>query len=77
MDPKLGWSLGGLSFHLCSNFVPAFPLDRNDSGLKILEMGRQPLASTGDHVYMLEEVSSGSIFPLLGTSTNVIPIKSW
>jgi hypothetical protein len=39
MGPKLGWSLGDLSFSLCSIFVPAFPLDRNNSGLKIVKMG--------------------------------------
>ena len=27
-------SLDGLSFYLCSIFVPPFPLDRNNSGLK-------------------------------------------
>lgn len=34
-DPKLGWSLDG-HFSLHSIFVPAFPLDRNSSGSKIL-----------------------------------------
>jgi hypothetical protein len=35
--PHGGWSLDGLSFSLCSNFfVPVFPLDGNNSGLKIL-----------------------------------------
>jgi hypothetical protein len=32
MDPKLGQSLDGLSFNFCSSFVPAFLLDRNNSG---------------------------------------------
>jgi hypothetical protein len=32
MDPKLGQSLGGLSFSLCSIFVPPFLSDRNNSG---------------------------------------------
>lgn len=39
MDPKLGLSLGGLSFSLCSIFGPAFPINRNNSGLKFLKMG--------------------------------------
>jgi hypothetical protein len=32
----MGQSLDGLFFSLCSIFVPAFPLDRDDSGLKVL-----------------------------------------
>jgi hypothetical protein len=35
MDPKVGQVLDGLSFSLSSIFAPAFPLDRNNSGLKI------------------------------------------
>ena len=77
MDPNLGLSVGRLSFSLCSIFVPAFPLTRNISGLKFLEMGGWPLVSTGGHIYLLEVVSSDSITPLLGISVNVIPIKSW
>ena len=69
MVPNLGWPLGGLSFSLCSIFVPAFPLDRNNSGLKILKIG----ASTGDRVYPLEVISSSSISPLLGIWTK----ESW
>jgi hypothetical protein len=34
---KLGQSLGGLSFGLCPIFVPAFPLDWNNSGLNFFE----------------------------------------
>jgi hypothetical protein len=33
--PVIGWP----SFSLCSIFAPAFPLDRINSGLKILKMG--------------------------------------
>jgi hypothetical protein len=61
IDPKLGQSLGGLSFSLCSIFVPAFSLGRNNSGLNILKMGGCSPISTGDHVYLLEVVSSSSI----------------
>jgi hypothetical protein len=39
MDPKLGWSLEGLSFSLCSIFVSAFLLDMNNSGSKFLKVG--------------------------------------
>ena len=34
--PQMGQSLDGLSFSLCSLFVPAFPLDRSNSGLIFL-----------------------------------------
>jgi hypothetical protein len=33
MDLIVGHSLDGLSFNLCSIFVPAFPLDRDNSEL--------------------------------------------
>jgi hypothetical protein len=36
MDLKVGRSLDSLFFNLCSIFVPAFSLDRNNSGLKVL-----------------------------------------
>jgi hypothetical protein len=36
--PKSGQFLGGLSFSSCSIFVPSFPLDKNNSGTKILKM---------------------------------------
>jgi hypothetical protein len=38
-DPMLGQLLEGLSFSLCSIYVPNFPLNRNNSGSKVLEMG--------------------------------------
>jgi hypothetical protein len=66
MDPKLGWSLDGIFFGLCPIFVPKFPLNSNNSESRIWEMGRWPNASSGGHVYLLEVVSLGSIFPLLG-----------
>jgi hypothetical protein len=39
MDPKLNLSLVSLSFKLCSIFVPAFLLDRNNAGSKISKVG--------------------------------------
>jgi hypothetical protein len=36
MDPKVEWSLDGLSFSFCSIFSPVFPLNENSSGLKFL-----------------------------------------
>jgi hypothetical protein len=74
MDPKLGRSLDELPFSLCSIFVPAFPLDRNNSRSK---MGGSPYFFTGSPVYLLEVVFSVSISPLLGVLAKVIPIKSW
>jgi hypothetical protein len=46
MDPKLGRYLDGLSFSFSSIFVPAFPLDRSNSGSKILKMGEWLLADS-------------------------------
>ena len=77
MDPKLGQSLDGLSFSLCSIFVPSFPLGRNNFESKNLKMDRWSHASTGGHVYHLEVVSSGSISLLLGILINVIPTEFW
>ena len=76
MNLKLGRSLKGLSFRLCSIFVPEFPLDRNNSGSKILKMDGWPHHAIGSHVYLLEVVSSGSISPLLGILVNDVPIAS-
>jgi hypothetical protein len=39
MDPKLGSSLLSHLFSLCIIFVPAFLLDRNNFGSKILKVG--------------------------------------
>ena len=77
MDPKFGWSLGIFSFIFFHIFVPAFPLDRNNSGPEILKVGGWPTVLTGGHVYLLEVFSSGSISPVLGILANVIPIESW
>lgn len=45
MNPKLGWSLDGLSFFLCFVVVPAFLLDRNNLGSKILKTPMPPLGT--------------------------------
>ena len=76
MDPKVEQSLHGLSFTLCPIVVPAFSLDRDNSGLKILDGWVVPFFHCG-HVYLLEVVSSGSISPVLGILINVIPVESW
>ena len=44
---KVWQSLDGLSFSLCSIFVPAFPLDRNNSGLKFLRWVGVPISQLG------------------------------
>ena len=82
-DPKMGPSLGGLLFSLCSIFfffffffVPAFPLDRNNSELKILRWVVAPSLNWG-HVYLLEVVSSGTISSFLGILVNIISVGSW
>jgi hypothetical protein len=38
MDSKLDWSPGSLSLSLNFIFVPAFLLDKNNSGLKVFKM---------------------------------------
>jgi hypothetical protein len=40
----VGRSLDGLSFSLCSIFVPAFPLDRDNSGLNFLDGRGGPMS---------------------------------
>ncbi|EDL41692.1 mCG148474 [Mus musculus] len=57
-------------------FVPAFPLDRYNSGLKFLRWVGGPIP-TGGCAYPLDMVSTGTISPLLGVLANVIPIESW
>jgi hypothetical protein len=66
MDPKLGQLLGGFSLSLYSIFVPAFPLNRKNSGLNFLKTGGYPPFSLCSHVYLLDMVSLVSISPLLG-----------
>ena len=50
MDPKFGQSLTGHLFSLCSIFVDAFLLDRNNFGLKILRVDLRPYPSMGGPV---------------------------
>ena len=47
MDSKVRQSLEGLFFSLCFIFVPEFPLDRNNSGLKILMWVGGPIPQLG------------------------------
>ena len=54
--------------------VPVFSLDRNNSELKIFEMGGWPHPSNGGCAYPLGMVSIASVFPVLGISANVIPV---
>jgi hypothetical protein len=73
---QLDQLLDSISFNLCSIFVPAFLLDRKNSGPKFLKVGVCPHSSTRGSVYILE-VTSGSISPSLAISAKVIPIGSW
>ena len=55
-----GQWINGLSFRLCFNSVPAFPLVRKNYESKVLTMGWWPQASTifmGSHAYLLQVVS--------------------
>ena len=75
MDPKFGWSLDGLFFSLL-HFCPCISFKQEQFQVKILNMGGWSHASFGSSVYLLEEVSSGSISPLLGILAKAIPIES-
>jgi hypothetical protein len=55
-------------------FVPAFPLDRRNSGLIFL---RWVIPQPGTMPIQLDIVSTGSILPLLGILANVLPVGSW
>jgi hypothetical protein len=57
-------------------FVPAFPLDRNNSVLNLFKMDRYHHSSTVGCAYLLEVVSTGSPLPLIGILA-VIPIAYW
>ena len=50
IDHTVGWCLDGLSFSLCSIFVPAFPLDRDNSRLKIFRWVSGPNIPLGPHI---------------------------
>jgi hypothetical protein len=55
--------------------IPAFR--QKQFWVKIFEMGGWLHPSPGGHVYLLEVVSSGSVFLLLGILANAIHIGSW
>jgi hypothetical protein len=57
MDHKSWQSLDSLSFCFYSIFVPAFPLDRNNSGSQYLKIHQWPHPFTGVPVYLLEMFS--------------------
>lgn len=68
-----GWPLFQSLLHF---FLPAFPLDRNNSWLKFLKMRVWPPASTGGIFFLIKVGSSGSISSLLSILANVIPFES-
>jgi hypothetical protein len=51
-------------------FVPAFPLDRSNSGLIFFRWVGGPIPQPG-------MASTGSLLPMLGISANVTPNESW
>ena len=84
MNPKLGCSLDGLSFSLCSIFYffiyflsLNFLYTETIMDQKSLEMDVWSHFSNGGPVYLLEVISSGSISPPLGILAKVIPDESW
>jgi hypothetical protein len=58
-------------------FVPVFPLDGSNSGLKFWRWVGGPISQPGGHAYPLDMVSTGSPSPLWGISANVIPMRFW
>ena len=74
---QFGLVTGWPSLQSLLHFILAFPLDKNNSESESLKMGRWPYLSTRGPVYLLEVVSSGSMFPLLGFLAKDIPMESW
>lgn len=68
MGPKVGWSLDDLSFSLCSMFLPAFPLNKNNYGSKNLKMG-------GYHLYLQEVLSTYDKNYCLKLTMNLLECK--
>jgi hypothetical protein len=72
-----GGAVSGWPFlHLCSFFCSCISFRQEQSSVTVFDMGGWPHPSNGDHVYLLEVVSSGFVFLLLDISPNVIPIGS-
>ena len=57
MEPKVGWSLGGLSFSLHFIFGPCISFRQEQVWIKDFEVGEWLHPSTGGHAYLLEVVS--------------------
>jgi hypothetical protein len=66
-----------MAFHSVSapSFVSAFPLYRNNSGIKFFIWMDGPIPQLG--AMPMEMVSTGSTSPLLGILPNVLPFASW
>ena len=77
MDPKFGHSQVSHSFRLCTNFVPAILLEKNNFRSKVFWIGLCPHPFTEGPVCLLKVVPSGSISPLLGILIKVTCIESW
>jgi hypothetical protein len=59
------------------HFFPAFLIDGDNSGFKIIDGCVTHPSTFGGHVYLVEVILSGSIYMLLGISANLIPTGSW
>jgi hypothetical protein len=69
-----GWSFFQFLFHSLSlNFL----LTGGILDLNIFEVGECPHPSNGSRAYLLDMVSTGSIFPLLCISAKVLHVWSW
>jgi hypothetical protein len=77
MDPQIEQSPGSPSFSLCSTFCPCLSFGQEHFWFINFEMVGWPHSLTGGWAYLLEVVSTGSIFPSLCILAKVIPVGSW
>jgi hypothetical protein len=76
MNPQVGQSLDGLSFFsLCSTLCPCISFRQEQFWVNIFEIGGWSHPSTGGHVYILEEISSGCLSLLLDISEKFLNLK--
>jgi hypothetical protein len=58
-------------------FVPVFPLDQSNYGLKFWRWVSGAIPQPGGHAYPLSMVLTGCPSHLWGISANVITVESW
>jgi hypothetical protein len=59
------------------NFCPCIFFGQEKFWVKISKMVGRPHNLLGDHIYLLEVISSGSVSPVMGILVKVFPIESW